>query len=503
MTRSATRTAFAPLAAMLLFVLLFAPFAAAQDGAHRRSSPTSEAEVAAQAAEHYRELTRELRRTVQDHLVWTGHYDGFLDGIIGPRSRAAVAAFQETLGAQADGLLTEEEAEKLFEAGAKRREEARFTLGNETVAGLYIGLPYAIADFAGEAEDGIFYNDGEERFRIRTFRSTGVDGKLFADEAFADVEGYKRSYVHVDGGQVVVIGLDATEHLYLRALRRGNELRGFYVWYDKALDETHRHLVVAMANSLRWGELQAPVARTPPNERFGDLPRGIPGLPDASAGLSPESRPLDPNEPLSTGTAFAVNGDGTFVTNAHVIATCGRVTVGTFGEARVVNKDDDLDLAILAVPQARGIVPARLADDDAMLAESVLAFGFPLPETLGASLGVSRGSVSSLVGAVATREQFRMTAAVQPGNSGGPLLDEEGRVIGVVTSKLNAMEIANQIGDIPQSMNFAVKVSALRAYLAGLEIGVATLARTGTIVSGPRIARAAAAFTQPVSCFAQ
>ena len=496
--RTAIRTATRPVVLALSLALSLVSIAAAQDGSHRRSSPISEKQAAAQATEHYRELTRELRRNVQEHLVWTGHYDGFLDGIIGPRSRAAVAAFQKALGTTADGLLTEEEAEKLFEAGTKAREKARFTLGNETVAGLYIGLPYAVTDFAGEAEDGIFYNDPQERFRIRTFRSTGVDGQLFADEAFADVEGYERSYVHVDGGQVVVIGLDATEHLYLRALRRGNELRGFYVWYDKALDETHRHLVVAMANSLRWGELQAPVSRTP-----GDLPRGIPGLPDASAGLSPESVPIDPNEPLSTGTAFAVNADGTFVTNAHVIATCGRVTVGTFGEARVVSKDDDLDLAILAVPQAKGIAVARLADDDAVLAESVLAFGFPLPETLGASLGVSRGSVSSLVGAIATREQFRMTAAVQPGNSGGPLLDEEGRVIGVVTSKLNAMEIANQIGDIPQSMNFAVKVSALRTYLAGLKIGVATLARTGTVVSGPQIARTAKAFTQPVSCFAQ
>ena len=269
-----------------------------------------------------------------------------------------------------------------------------------------------------------------------------------------------------------------------------------------------------MVDSLEWdeGEAEPRVARLPSGREDERARRTAPEFADLRAPDGPASRAgidLSPDhdemalEPDSFGSAFAVREDGHLVTNAHVVRECGRVVVKGFGKAVVRSKNDELDLAVLSIPGVKGLRAAPIADDDAVLAEDVFAFGFPLPNTLGEELGFSRGSVSAEVGLRAERRQFRMTAAVQPGNSGGPLLDNEGRVIGIVTSKLNAMRIAQETGDIPQGMNFAVKASTLRDYLEESSLTVPLVARTKRPQLTPLIAKNARHFTYQVLCFSK
>jgi S1-C subfamily serine protease len=87
----------------------------------------------------------------------------------------------------------------------------------------------------------------------------------------------------------------------------------------------------------------------------------------------------------------------------------------------------------------------------------IIALGFPLHGLLGSQLKVSTGIVSATVGLLDDISQLQISAPIQPGNSGGPLLDEYGNVAGVVVAKLRALAVAKATGDIPQNVNFAVK----------------------------------------------
>jgi S1-C subfamily serine protease len=169
---------------------------------------------------------------------------------------------------------------------------------------------------------------------------------------------------------------------------------------------------------------------------------------------------------ISTGTGFIV-GPGRVMTNAHVAEGCPemrlRATNGREATARVVAGDAERDLALLAV-QGAGPAAAELGPPlrfrsapTVRRGEAVVTYGFPLANILSSGPTLTTGDVSALSGLRDNQAHFQISAPVQQGNSGGPLFDLSGNVVGVVTSKLNAQRIAQTTGDIPQNVNFAVK----------------------------------------------
>ena len=91
--------------------------------------------------------------------------------------------------------------------------------------------------------------------------------------------------------------------------------------------------------------------------------------------------------------------------------------------------------------------------------------GFPLPDLLASDLKITTGTVSGLAGPGNNSNLLQLSAPVQKGNSGGPLLDLAGHVVGVVVSKLDALKLARATGDIPQNVNFAIKGKAARDFM--------------------------------------
>ncbi len=131
--------------------------------------------------------------------------------------------------------------------------------------------------------------------------------------------------------------------------------------------------------------------------------------------------------------------------------------------------------------------------------ENVEAFGQPLSQALTTSGNFTTGIVTALARIGDDRRFYQISAPVQPGDSGGPLLDENGNLIGIVSSKLHFLSEIKNAGDIPQNVNFPIKASGVANFLQDnairLQIGEATQA-----VKGPDLADEAKALSAYVEC---
>ena len=163
---------------------------------------------------------------------------------------------------------------------------------------------------------------------------------------------------------------------------------------------------------------------------------------------------------VSSGTGFVV-APGRLMTNWHVVEGCAEIRLRTARRAELTAtlaaRDEQRDLALLAVAGELGPPLPFRAAPEVRRGEGVVTFGFPLSGMLSSGATLTTGDISALSGLRDNPRHFQISAPVQSGNSGGPLLDLGGRVIGVVVSKLNAQRISQVTGDLPQNVNFAVK----------------------------------------------
>jgi S1-C subfamily serine protease len=210
-------------------------------------------------------------------------------------------------------------------------------------------------------------------------------------------------------------------------------------------------------------------------------------------------------ELVATGSGFFINKAGAVVTNQHVVSECLAVSVSLGGKeskAHIAFADKDLDVAVLETDlEASDYAHLAPAGRQVRLGEEIVTIGFPLHGVLSSSPSLSTGNISSLSGLNDDKDVIQITAPIQPGNSGGPLLDHQGRVVGMVQSKLNALRLAAYTGDIAQNVNFAVNEDALIQALdkAGVPYSTAT-STAGKEVSTPDLAEQATKYTLQVMC---
>lgn len=208
-------------------------------------------------------------------------------------------------------------------------------------------------------------------------------------------------------------------------------------------------------------------------------------------------------EDASSGTGFSV-APGHLVTNQHVVAGCSRVDVVSPDGRRtgvVVDTDEDVDLALVRVTGLGGSVALLRRPGSVRLGEPAYAFGFPLSGLLSDSGNFTNGVVSGLRGLRESASEIQITTPVQPGNSGGAVIDAAGQVIGVVVSKLDAGAVSRATGDIPQNVNFAVSMQTLADFLARNRVSFRATER-GAPVDTAQVAELARAYTHRIVCTA-
>jgi Trypsin-like peptidase domain/Sel1 repeat len=169
------------------------------------------------------------------------------------------------------------------------------------------------------------------------------------------------------------------------------------------------------------------------------------------------------------GSGVAIGSHGEILTNSHVVENCAKITAQLSSNnsqtAALVVRDQKNDLAVIQIDTAPASVAAFRDGTSVRAGDTVIALGYPLSGLLASSASLSVGNVSALAGLGDDQRYLQISAPVQPGNSGGPLLDASGHVVGVVTAKLNAANVARFTGDIPQNVNFAIKAEVVRAFL--------------------------------------
>jgi S1-C subfamily serine protease len=176
---------------------------------------------------------------------------------------------------------------------------------------------------------------------------------------------------------------------------------------------------------------------------------------------------------VSQGSGFLVDAQGHLLTCAHVLGQkTTNATVWISGQrfnADVILSDTNKDMALLKVRAATNtFAPLPFAaSTNLSMGQDVFTMGFPLSELLGSSPRLTKGLLSATVGFEDNPEQVQVSAEVQSGNSGGPLLNDRAEVIGLVTATLNPMNVLARTGDtLPQNVNFAAKGAQVRGFLA-------------------------------------
>jgi S1-C subfamily serine protease len=201
----------------------------------------------------------------------------------------------------------------------------------------------------------------------------------------------------------------------------------------------------------------------------------------APAPAGPAVAQVRPNQNarrVSSGTGFVVAADQV-LTNQHVVDGCDRILARTadgrwLAAVPPARVDAALDLALLSIPGNPGPVLPFRAAPAVRRGESVVAYGFPLAGLLSADPKLTRGEINALAGLRNDANNFQISAEVQPGNSGGPLLDMQGNIVGVVVSKLDSRRVQNV-----DNVNFAVKGEAAQAFLRRAGVAIRTAESRG------------------------
>ncbi len=200
-------------------------------------------------------------------------------------------------------------------------------------------------------------------------------------------------------------------------------------------------------------------------EEAGESESGRPSQNKTDRVLAPEPDPIPITAQQQTsGTGFFVNNTD-IVTAEHVVADCRSITTSDHVPLTLIAADNDLDLAALTSQQRSKNWLAVSEAAAPRLGQKIFAMGYPYYGLVGTSLHLTAGNVSSLTGPGDDHRFLTVSAPIQPGNSGGPVLSADGEILGVVSARLSQSFVSEQTGSLPQNVNYATSLGELRRFL--------------------------------------
>ncbi|HJV01072.1 MAG TPA: tetratricopeptide repeat-containing serine protease family protein [Burkholderiaceae bacterium] len=210
-----------------------------------------------------------------------------------------------------------------------------------------------------------------------------------------------------------------------------------------------------------------------------DLTRAIAATDAAKAlaeGAGTATAAAKPASGGRSGSGFVVGiGTSYVVSNHHVIKDCKNIKIMPFDLPAVLReKDERNDLALLSVANLRAPSLKLRAGRGVRPGDELVTLGYPLAGLLAAGASVSTGTLTNLGGLNNDTSRFQISVPTQPGNSGGPVLDSHGQLVGVVVAQINAVGVGQATGSIPQNVNFAINTATLSSFLDASNVDYGT-----------------------------
>lgn len=413
--------------------------------------PVDETPAEARASE--RLLTAQDRMDLQRAMQWGGFYNAGIDGAFGAGTRRSMADWQVAFGYEATGVLTTRQRAVLMEQYNAPLTSVGMARQNDIRAGIAMQMPLGVVAFSHYQTPFAHYDaTTDEGIRLLLISEPGDRDTLYGlYDILQTLE-----IVPLDGPRertrtgFTIEGRNARLVTHVEASLQDGEIKGFILTWPTGDERRRARVLDAMKTSFTR----------------------LPGTLDPLAGAEQEQSVdlvsgLEVRKPSATGSGFFVDRQGTVVTSAATVGSCGKVTIADDYEARVVASDAALGVAVLRpVDRLAPMEIARLSDLLPRLQSEIAVAGYSFGGVLGAP-SLTFGTLSDTRGLGGEDGVTRLALAAQPGDAGGPVFDAGGSVVGMLLPEPGGAQ------QLPADVRFAVKSRAIADLLSRAGVGAA------------------------------
>lgn len=447
------------------------------DAVPRTLAPADE--TPAQARRGERLLTSAERLDLQRALQAAGFYRSTIDGAFGAGTRRSMSEWQQSNGYEATGVLTTKQRKTLMDQFNAPLISVGMRRVRDTAAGIELDMPSGAVAFSGiEPPFAKYEATTDLGAQVFLISQPGTQATLFGlYDILQTLE-----IVPLDGprdrsrDRFVIEGRGKGLVTHAEARLEDGEIKGFMLVWPAGDDARRSRILAAMQDSFsRLSGVLDPAA--------GDAVQSV----DLVAGLAVR-------KPRLSRSGFFIDGTGTVVTTADAAQNCTRITLDDDLRADVLVSDATLGVAILQPGERLAPMSvAQLRPSKGRLQSQVAVSGFSYAGVLGAPT-LTFGTVADVTGLSGEPDLTRLTLDALPGDAGGPVLDSQGAVLGMLLADTNTGR------QLPDNVSFAADSEAIRALLDAA--GITTQFATGGSALAPvEMTRVAMGMTVLVNCW--
>ncbi|MDE0113359.1 MAG: serine protease [Albidovulum sp.] len=399
---------------------------------------------------------------IQTQLSWIGLFQGSINGKADKSTHDAIRLFQRGIGDPATGRLTPAQQKSLEKRSGSLRKRANFRTQAIDWVGMQLDVP--LGYITGKTVSG------SDNLAVSLIGRKSGSSLIWLDRRIgnATVSDWQKILTNwAIEKELIILANGIFGPFSYQVASNGNERR-YYIYETRARETRGIQVILSEYDIPAMIPAASRIlSNFEPFHSQGVNPAHVEKL--LAEGEHPGAE-LEPNwykTVISNGSGSLVSRDGHILTNQHVAFGCDKLTING-ADAFLVGADAGLDLAVIKAPRLVGREPIKFAPSLIELGEPIFVLGYPV-HSISPSLNATSGVVSSATGLFGDRTRVQISAPVQPGNSGGPVLSRNGSQVAVVSSKIS-LDLKNKVNI--ENIGYAVRSSKAIEFLETFGIAV-------------------------------